>query len=82
MPIRWFFMLDPDLPCPCDHVNFVAKSLCDDEDEFLFSPYSVFQVVRCVWQANATCMNPHEIHLRVMADNAQERDDLPLAPWY
>ena len=43
-------------------------------------PYSVFTVDEISW-ANQNC-DAHHISLLAANDNAQESEDLPLAPWY
>jgi len=78
-PILWYFIFDPQLPCV--HVNYVSKSNCPGEEEFLFSAYSVFTVEKCVWKRNPSWQDPHEIFLKVAPDNSQESNDLPTAPW-
>ena len=66
----------------CDHVNLVTKRVpgLPDEQEFLFTPYSVFTVEHAEWNAGTT-ERPHVIELKAAADNKAEPDDLPLAPW-
>ena len=52
------------------------------EDEFLFSAYSAFEVVRVHW--SETPQNralPHEITLRAFPDNRAVSEDVPLSPW-
>jgi hypothetical protein len=51
-------------------------------DEFLFSAYSAFEVVRVHW--SPTPQNkalPHEITLRAFPDNRAVSEDVPLSPW-
>jgi len=52
------------------------------EAEFLFAPYSVFEVVRAHWSDKPDDDNPHQITIRAAIDNLKEPEDLPLAPWY
>jgi hypothetical protein len=66
----------------CNHVNFIKHDLGenDDEDEFLFVPYSTFVVGECQWSARPR-EEPHLIELFAMADNLQEDEELPLSSW-
>ena len=63
----------------CMHASYVLKSHLGAEKEFLFSPYSVFQVVATQWSSTNTS---HTIVLRAAIDNRIHPEDLPLAPWY
>ena len=51
----------------CKHVNFVENTHFANESEFLFSPYSVFDVEKVKWSDNCNYMQPHEITLRCCA---------------
>ena len=52
------------------------------EDEFLFSAYSAFEVVRVHWSPTPqNRLLPHEITLRAFPDNLTVPEDMPLAPW-
>jgi hypothetical protein len=42
IPILWIIHLDPDLGCA--HMNYVDRTNIPGEDEFLFVPYSAFEV--------------------------------------
>ena len=44
--------------------------------------YSVFTVLSIHVPAKITGSNPVLIHLEAAIDNADEDEDLPLAPWY
>jgi len=67
----------------CFHANYVDRTNVPGEDEFLFSPYSVFAVIgNPVWKTNPTWMDPHEVHLQVAVDNKLEDEKLPLALWH
>ena len=55
------------------HYFFVAG-------EYLFSPYSVFTVVKVEFSDEN--LAPHKISLSAAMDNKLEDEDLPLAPWY
>ena len=65
----------------CQHVNYVNKTNVPNEEEYLFSAYSVFTVKKVTWQANPTGSNPHVVELNAAIDNSEEPEDLPLAPW-
>ncbi len=65
------------------HVNFVERSeVQQDEQEYLFAPYSVFTVTKVEWADKMTPYTPHIVHLVAATDNRFEPEDLPLAPWY
>eukprot|EP01045_Picozoa_sp_COSAG04_P016512 COSAG04_NODE_1384_length_6988_cov_5.001161_1_plen_1277_part_00 len=66
----------------CRHVNLVTKRVpgLENEQEYLFAPYSVFKVARVKWGAG-TNADPYEIELHAAVDNMEEPLDLPLAPW-
>ena len=64
----------------CMHASYVLKSHLGAEKEFLFSPYSVFQVVATEWSPEIA--KHHVIVLRAAIDNRIHPEDLPLAPWY
>ena len=82
--VCWTILLDgrgvKDAGFRCMHASFVSKSHKDSESEFLFSPYSVFQVVATEWSSVRS--KPHSIVLRAAIDNMDHPEDLPLAPWY
>ena len=88
-PTLWRFHLDGSLPenRRCVHVNFIDRTdgTVHGEDEFLFSPYSVFTVRTVCWQAsplvNEYVTRPHTIDVEVATDNKRLPTDLPLAPW-
>ena len=65
----------------CKHVNYVNRTNVAGEEEYLFSAYSVFTVMRVAWQANPTGSNPHVVELKAAIDNKEEPENLPLAPW-
>ena len=74
----WRVRIDPDRKCL--HVNLVTKSNVPGEEEYLFAPYSAFTVLSATWNGG-TVARPHEIELLAAADNKEEPEDLPLAPW-
>ena len=79
-PVLYILYIHPQHRCL--HVNYVTRTNCGDEREFLFVPYSVFEVARVEWQQWPTWESPHLIHLNAMADNKLFPEDLPLAPWH
>lgn len=82
--VLWTILLDgrgaESLAHRCKHASIVSKSHLRSEDEFLFSPYSVFQVVATEWSSTPT--EHHSVVLRAAIDNRKHEEDLPLAPWY
>ena len=80
----WGILLDGrganDSKYRCKHASFVSKTHCPGEDEFLFSPYSVFQVLATKWSPQPTEL--HVVMLRAALDNRNYPKDLPLTPWY
>ena len=44
--------------------------------------YSVFTVISIDIPAKITGSNPIVVHVEAAIDNADEDDDLPLAPWH
>ena len=50
------------------------------EGEYLFSPFSVFELDDVDWRAG-TKVDPHVITLKADADAQAAPLDLPLAPW-
>eukprot|EP00292_Cryptomonas_paramecium_P005097 CAMPEP_0113703336 /NCGR_PEP_ID=MMETSP0038_2-20120614/25793_1 /TAXON_ID=2898 /ORGANISM="Cryptomonas paramecium" /LENGTH=428 /DNA_ID=CAMNT_0000627767 /DNA_START=800 /DNA_END=2086 /DNA_ORIENTATION=+ /assembly_acc=CAM_ASM_000170 len=85
--VLWRVQLDPrgqdELRYRCKHVNLVSRShFGDSEAEFLFAPYSAFEVVSVQWSARPDDDTPHEVTIRAALDNRKEPEDLPLAPWY
>ncbi len=80
--IKWVVRIDPagehDPERRCKHVNFVSHSHVQGEAEFLFAPYSVFEVRSVAWGEGGA---PSRVELDAAVDNKREREDLPLAPW-
>ncbi len=74
----WWVRVDPERKCA--HVNLVKKTNVPGEEEYLFAPYSAFEVLSATWNAG-TVAAPHEIELLAAVDNKEEPEDLPLAPW-
>ena len=65
----WRVELDPrgaaELRYRCKHVNLVSSShFGDAEAEYLFAPYSAFEVVAVAWSDNPDDDTPHEITVR------------------
>ena len=82
--MQWIIVLDgrgtKNPKYRCMHASFVLKSHLSQEHEFLFSPYSVFQVIATEWSPKRN--KHHTIALRAAIDNMNHPEDLPLAPWY
>jgi hypothetical protein len=88
VPVHWVVHFDPrgehTLRYRCKNVNLVEKTVkgVEDEQEYLFVPYSVFTVMSVHVPAKITGSNPVVIHIEAAIDNADEDDELPLAPWH
>ena len=88
-PVLWIFYFDDTLPVKkrCVHVNFIDRTdgTVHGEDEFLFTPFSVFTVRRVCWEDSPVVdmytERPHIIEVDVAPDNKKQPSDLPLAPW-
>ncbi len=82
--VLWEVHVDPDGEHDparrCKHVNYVRNGLAGDENEYLFTAYSVFTVRRVEWSDAAATLS--RIELEAALDNSTEDEDLPLAPWY
>jgi len=76
--VLWTIRIDPEHKCK--HVNLVAKTNVEGEQEYLFAPYSAFTVLSVSWNAGSVS-HPHQIELLAAVDNKEEPEDLPLAPW-
>jgi hypothetical protein len=78
--VRWLVHIDPERKCR--HVNLVTKRVpqLQDEQEYLFAPYSAFTVTSVKWGAG-TAADPHVIELVAAPDNKGPSEELPLAPW-
>jgi len=79
-PILYVFHLDPQFGCV--NVNYVDRTNVENEDEFLFVPYSVFTVKSIDWKPNPVWTDPHEVHLIAAIDNSLEPQNLPLILWH
>jgi len=62
----------------------VFKTEVPGEMEFLYSPYSVFKVLRTDFSAQDwTETNAHyTVVIEAALDNQVHKEDLPLAPWF
>eukprot|EP00667_Euglena_gracilis_P003638 EG_transcript_3648 len=78
-PVLWVIALDER--DGCKHVNYIHTTECKEEQEYLFSPYSVFTVQTTDWKAAPHWKDPHIVYLRAAVDNRLEPEDLPLSPW-
>ncbi len=85
-PVRWEIALDPrgrnDMDFRCNHVNYLDQVQIDGEEEFLFTPYSVFTVLSFQSPEIPTAVDPVVVRIQASLDNIQEPEHLPLAPWY
>ena len=52
------------------------------EEEFLFTPYSVFTVLSLQVPDRPSVQDPDVVQVQAAMDNTEEAEDLPLAPWY
>jgi hypothetical protein len=77
---KWLVRIDPEYKCR--HVNLVTRRVADleDEQEYLFAPYSAFRVLSTNWNTG-TSADPHVIELLAAPDNKAVSEHLPLAPW-
>jgi len=88
VPVHWVVHFDArgehNLRYRCKNVNLVEKTVkgVEDEQEFLFVPYSVFTVMSITVPAKITGSNPVVVHIEAAIDNADEDEELPLAPWH
>eukprot|EP00998_Keelungia_sp_KM082_P013481 NODE_99_length_2682_cov_24.646575_g95_i0.p1 GENE.NODE_99_length_2682_cov_24.646575_g95_i0~~NODE_99_length_2682_cov_24.646575_g95_i0.p1 ORF type:complete len:372 (-),score=97.59 NODE_99_length_2682_cov_24.646575_g95_i0:145-1260(-) len=64
----------------CQHVCLIPSAFA--EEEYLFPPCSVFEVEHVELRDNPTVAEPHQIVLRAVVNNLNERDDLPVLIWY
>jgi hypothetical protein len=70
------------IPKNCRHVNYLEKlSAVENEQEFLFPPYSVFIVMHADYKRKTSVANPHIITLQAAEDNRVHPENLPVAPW-
>ena len=74
----WTVLMQADLEMY--NASLVQRTHFAAEQEYLFTPYSVFTVSDANWRAG-TAAEPHEITVIASPDNTQEPEDLPLAPW-
>eukprot|EP00732_Lithocolla_globosa_P002382 Lithocolla_globosa_v1_NODE_1545_length_2495_cov_33.624180.p1 type:complete len:532 gc:universal NODE_1545_length_2495_cov_33.624180:1755-160(-) len=64
----------------CQNVNYIETLTAEkSEHEFLFVPYSIFEIVSCNLKKNPTASDPHEIEIK--AFDSLETEDQVLAPW-
>jgi ubiquitin len=74
----WTVLMEADVDMY--NASLVQRTHFVGEQEYLFTPYSVFSVVSVDWRAGTTAA-PHEITLRASPDNRRESETLPTAPW-
>jgi len=83
--VLWTLRFDPTLRCL--HVNLIRAldgGQFQDEQEFLLSPYTAFEVLEVAPATRGTEHDPHRVTLAVAADNldlAAWPEDLPTSPW-
>ena len=89
-PTLWRFHLNGNLPESerCMQANFIGErtdGTVRGEEEFLFSPYSVFTVRAVSWHGEPLVdeyvTQTHVVDVDVASDNKREPLDLPLTPW-
>lgn len=80
MPSRVLWKVRIDREKKCLHVNLVQKSNVENEQEYLFAPYSAFTVEKATKRAG-TANDPHVIELLAVHDNKAAPVNLRLAPW-
>lgn len=76
--VIWTFEFDP--AAGCKHVNLITENPFG-ELEFLFSPYSAFEVIDEPFWSNSPATAPHSIRIRVEPDGKDVPLALPIAPW-
>lgn len=69
-------------PSACEHVSLILESLAAGEAEFLFAPYSKFQVLTAMEQPYSSTLGGRYIHVVIEAyvDN-QGDEHLPCVAW-
>ena len=90
--VLWTIEFDPI--DGCKHVNLMSDTPYPDEVEFLFAPFSAFEVLKeprdpgevdgegPYWSPDATDINtPHRIRIRARPDNRESALACPIAPW-
>jgi hypothetical protein len=84
-PVKWIVELDPrgrdDPVFKCKHVNFLDTNTLGEE-EFLFTPYSVFTILEVRVPHHPNDVDPVVVRLQAAVDNLKEDEGLDLAPWY
>ena len=80
----WRIVFDPrgehEYEYRVQHMTFVANTLIAGENEYLFAPYSVFELVSVKWSVKLG--KPHEFVIQAAVNNKEEDENLPLTPWY
>ena len=77
------FRIELDKKMGCKQVNYLDKTECPGESEFLFSAYSAFRVKSVRWSDTPERdSTPHEITILASHDNQEEPEDVPTAPWH
>jgi len=80
-PVLFKFCLDQKNGC--DHALYIEKiSLCQNEHELLFVPYSSFQVLKITIPPVPDAENPKVIELMVFPNNKTVREDVVCSKWH
>jgi hypothetical protein len=86
--IMWTIHVDPrgetEFRYKCKQANLVLRRApgVGEEKEYLFAPYSAFQVLDVQWSATPDDRTPHRITIEAFVDNRDADENVPLAPWY
>ena len=86
--VVWTVRADPrgetEFRYKCKQANLVTKRApgVPEEQEYLFAPFSAFEVVEVHWSSTPDDRTPHRIVINALVDNRDAPEDAPLAPWY
>lgn len=86
--VIWTIRVDPrgetQFRYKCKQANLVTKRApgVPEEQEYLFAPFSAFEVVEVQWSNTPDDRTPHRIVINAVVDNRDAPEDVPLAPWY
>lgn len=78
-PVLWIIHIDPK---HCTHVNFIDQTSSFGEQEFLFPPYSAFEVLSVDLQQKPTSVDPIIVHIKAESDSPTTPLELPLCSWH
>jgi len=80
VPVLFRIRIDPD--SMCEHINYFEHvTLVRTEKEYVFPPYSPFQVIDVEMPFHPTDNDPVVISLQAHPDSHQGREDWPSARW-